>query len=327
MNNSRTKVALICDTSGQDDEGMKKVARNLAAVIGEMEGFDVAMISSSQGLSHASDFDVYHFVGGPTIRTVLVAFYCRCVNRGLKTILTFTNPFLGKVSLYLMSILKPTLCIVSSKKWYDILDTRGIRVRTLNVSGVDTGKFKPVSLEEKRSLRERLEWPDDKIMVLHVGHLKEDRNIGQLLDLQNDRRMQVVIVGSTTTKQSKAQVEMLESAGCITVTQYIVNIEEYYQAADCYVFPTVNERAAIQIPLSVLEALAVSLPIVTTDFGGLRDTFDNFGGAFRYIKETDFGSLAEIIMRHIDRKPENDIPLNSVDWKEISSNLVRIYDE
>ena len=109
MSNSRTNVAIICDTSGQDDEGMNKIARNLAAVIGDMERFDVSMITTGQSLRSASDFDVYHFVGGPTIKTILVAFYCGSVNKTLKTILTFTNPVLGKLSLSLMSFLKPSL--------------------------------------------------------------------------------------------------------------------------------------------------------------------------------------------------------------------------
>jgi len=327
MKSSRTKVAIICDKSGNDDEGMKKVARNLAAVIGEMDEFDVSMISTGQSLRHPSKFDIYHFIGGPTGKTVLIAFYCRCVNRSLKTILTFTNPFLGSLSLSLMRLLKPNTCIVSSKKWEEVLVARRIPVRMLNVSGVDIEKFSPVSPERKRALREKLKWPADRTVVLHVGHLKKDRNIEQLLGLQNDPRMQVVIVGSTTTKQSKEQIEMLKDAGCIIVTDYISSIEEFYQAADCYVFPTVNERAAIQIPLSVLEALAVSIPIVTTDFGGLRDTFDHHNVAFRYIEETDFRNLAEIVRFHIKSESKTEVPSKLLDWKIISSNLVGIYNE
>ena len=47
----------------------------------------------------------------------------------------------------------------------------------------------------------------------------------------------------------------LKGAGIIVVTEYLPSIEEYFHAADCYVFPTINQRAAIQVPLGVLEAL------------------------------------------------------------------------
>ena len=159
MVDRRTRVAIICDPRGEDDEGMKKVARRLCSALGAFEKFDVSMISTGKCLLSASDFDLCHFIGGPTLKTVLVAYVCRRLNRALKTVLTFTNPVVGRISLSLLSYLKPDLCIVSSRKWQGILDAARVPVRMLNVSGVDVSKFSPVHAEAKRVLRAGLGWP------------------------------------------------------------------------------------------------------------------------------------------------------------------------
>ena len=160
-----------------------------------------------------------------------------------------------------------------------------------------------------------------------MGHLKQDRNIQQLVTLQQDGRIHVVVVGSTTTEQSRSQVDALTRAGCTVVDEYIPRIEEYYQAADCYVFPTLDERAAIQVPLSILEALAVSLPVVTTDFGGLKDTFENHNLPLRYVDESEFPMLAEIVVRHVESRPTSSTSLSFLDWANVAKRLVTVYDE
>ena len=58
-------------------------------------------------------------------------------------------------------------------------------------------------------------------------------------------------------------------------------IEELYQLADCYVFPT-TPGDSISMPLSVLEAMACNLPIITTRFAGLEQHFAS-GHGFTFI--------------------------------------------
>jgi glycosyltransferase involved in cell wall biosynthesis len=53
------------------------------------------------------------------------------------------------------------------------------------------------------------------------------------------------------------------------IHQFVPPIEEICQPADAYVLPGRSIGAAIGVSLSVLEAVACNLPVLTTLFGGL----------------------------------------------------------
>ena len=121
-------------------------------------------------------------------------------------------------------------------------------------------------------MRNLFNLPQDKPVLLHVGHIKKSRNVGWLIRLsQEEKDWQVVCVGSTSTEEEKVTRKELEDAGVIVIKDYIKNIETIYQAADVYCFPVQNQTAAIETPLSVLEAMCVNLPIITTPFGRLPE--------------------------------------------------------
>jgi glycosyltransferase involved in cell wall biosynthesis len=70
----------------------------------------------------------------------------------------------------------------------------------------------------------------------------------------------------------------LESSGVEVHHDYIERIERYYQASDLYLFPVKNETSAIDLPLSVLEAMACEKPILTTPHGALPDRLRDAAG-------------------------------------------------
>ena len=208
-----------------------------------------------------------------------------------------------------------------------ILKKINVPVVLVNVSGVNLNKFVVKHAPARKSeIREKLDLPPDKLIVLHAGHLKEDRNLLSLIPIQSDPDIQLVIIGSTSTDQSATVTSALKGAGIIVVTEYLPSIEEYFHAADCYVFPTINQRAAIQVPLGVLEALASGLPVVSTNFGGLKDTFGQFDGAIRYFNEREFGSLNEIIKHHCSARSSAGRYLDLISWESVAANVVKCYE-
>jgi len=152
------------------------------------------------------------------------------------------------------------------------LSTLGIRSHTLNI-GIELNRYKPV--ENIKQLREKYKLPYDKNILLHVGHIRESRNIRWLIDVQMQvENLQVVIVGSTSTSSEDELQQSLTQAGILIIRDFIPDISEIYQLSDYYCFPVVTHTAAMEVPLSVLESMASNIPILTTRFGRLPELFD-----------------------------------------------------
>ena len=106
-----------------------------------------------------------------------------------------------------------------------------------------------------------------------MASMQKERNLDIFKTIQKDDGYQVVIVGRETEIADKQLMRELQEAGCLVWIKHFSNIEDIYNLADCYVFPTIQEKACIESPLSVLEAMACNLPVVTTRFGALASIF------------------------------------------------------
>ncbi|MBQ9859804.1 MAG: glycosyltransferase family 4 protein [Clostridia bacterium] len=138
-------------------------------------------------------------------------------------------------------------------------------------AGVDCKRFTPVSTEHKRKLKEQYGFDPDRPVVLHVGHLKKGRGVGELLKL--NPRYQVVLVTSTLTaseQDAALRQQLTERDNVRLITEYLPHIEEVYQLSDVYFFPTVASCHCIDIPLSCMEAAACGISVVTTDYGEMK---------------------------------------------------------
>lgn len=161
-------------------------------------------------------------------------------------------------------------------------------------TGVDTEKFTPVSSEQKMALREKYGLDPAKPVVLHVGHLKSGRNVGQLMKL--DPAYQALLVVSTHTKDeqdTELKEALLQHPNVKIIDTYLPDIEEVYQLADVYFFPVVAPKNCIDVPLSCLEAAACGKPVVTTDYGEMA-AFRGVEG-FRFIESFDGAYLNQIV--------------------------------
>lgn len=143
--------------------------------------------------------------------------------------------------------------------------------------GVDTGRFTPLGRENLADLRRSLGLPSSSFLVLHVGHLKRSRGVEVLRRLQAIDGVQTLLVASSSTQADAAARRSLQAAGVRVIDHHIEAIEEYYRSADCYLFPVTSAVDAIELPLSVLEAMACNLPIITTKFGGVPALLEGAG--------------------------------------------------
>ena len=132
---------------------------------------------------------------------------------------------------YLIRRWAPDLVVVSSTGFQRKLE--GIGLRTLCIPiGVDLEQFHPPQEGRKEDLKRRFGFPEDQPAVLHVGHIKENRNLSDLAALTKSGRFHVVVLGSTSTEREEGVRKTLEAAGVKVITEYVADVENLYRAAD-----------------------------------------------------------------------------------------------
>ena len=223
----------------------------------------------------------------------------------------------GAVGRLLVSRLQPDHLFAQSQSTIDELSAAGGRARFLP-SGVDIDTFRPVSPREKTDLRRKHGLPAHEFLVLHVGHLKPGRNVSLLGRIGNIARP-VLVAGSSTGRDAALRRE-LEAAGVTIIDRFVAEVQELYQAADCYLFPTLEPGSAIDVPLSVLEAMACDLPVVSSPFGGLPLMFEEGPGL-------QFAASDERILEALNRAKEAPAGgarrlVERYSWREVAARFL-----
>lgn len=189
--------------------------------------------------------------------------------------------------------------------------------------GIDMTTFREAREGERAELRRARGIPADAFMFLHVGHLSEKRNLRSLVKLAALPNAHVVVIGSTSTPEDGALRRDLEAAG-VRVIREFVPVDEFYRMADVYVFPTIDSEGCVEIPLSVLEALASGLPVLARPFGGLRDVLASGDDVCYFDNDEQLLAAAETL-RGTARPRVRDV--SEFSWRVIAERIVtRLFD-
>lgn len=199
---------------------------------------------------------------------------------GASTAIVATQPMsLGRLGRRLARWLRPDLAFIQCDKTRRILESIGCETAFFS-SGHDPSRFSPASTTERRELRKELGLDPDAPLVVHVGHLKRQRIDPRLMAALLDSRpgLQMLLVGSPHTPQDESLVLELRNLGIHVLRDYIPDISRVYRAADVYLFPVTERFACVGVPLSVIEAMACGIPILSSPFGGLPALFSGLPG-------------------------------------------------
>lgn len=317
------KVCLLGIHGEKLDEGMKNFGihlhRELSQTVDEVKLFDVTRLFTIQFWRQLRAFnpDVIHLIPGPTFKGLILLKIAATVT-GAGSVITATQPRFNSLGKRLMPLVGPDAAFVQSTEVQPLFESACPKVFH-QPSGVDLDKFHPVDEETANRIRGELGLPTKEPVFLHVGHFKRSRNIKTLIELREYG--EVVVIGSTSTQQERKLVDELKAAGCHVVTDYVEEIERYYQACDFYVFPTTDTGNSIQIPLSVLEAMACNKQVFTTRFGGLANLFEE-GNGLQFIESvSSIPHPVEVADEAVDTRAI----VSDYSWESIAADVTEVY--
>lgn len=131
-------------------------------------------------------------------------------------------------------------------------------------NGVNTDKFFAISKDEKINLKRKLGFSVGTKIFITVGSLIDRKDPITLIKafnhLNSDDDIKLLIIGEGPLKE---KCEGIAKNGDIEFIGNVNNVQDYLQIADFFVSTSLSEG----LPNTVLEALAVGLPVCLTDIG------------------------------------------------------------
>jgi glycosyltransferase involved in cell wall biosynthesis len=171
-------------------------------------------------------------------------------------------------------------------------------------NGINTDRYRPLSAEARRAKRAELGIGDGQVAWICVGRMDEQKGHRYLLDamaaLPAGSRCRLFLAGDGVLRPAiEEQVRALGLGERVTLLGARTDVPALLGAADAYASATLQEGH----PLSVLEAMAVGLPVVAPRIAAISEIAqdDNpifFGPAIAgWASGHDAAELAQVIAR------------------------------
>lgn len=157
--------------------------------------------------------------------------------------------------------------------------------------GFDLHKFNENLPERRKITRTHFAIEEDEIAIGIIGRLAPIKNHALFLDIiesistQTTKKVVVFIVGDGSEKATIEQrIKLLQLPQNIRIqlTSWIKDIGTFNAGMDIICLTSNNEGT----PVSLIEAQAANIPIITTDVGGVRDVVDDENTGFIVPKES-----------------------------------------
>jgi len=158
----------------------------------------------------------------------------------------------------------------------------------------------PCRSYNKKELRKKYGFNENSYIILHVGHATLSRGLDIFNMLANNipDSDKVLIVFSSWHKENKFNIINAMNKNIIIIDKFLEDIYEIYAIADVYVFPIIDSISAIDIPLSILEAKNMGLPIIASDLENVKNLVYNYNCQNIYfIKPSSTAEMAKNILK------------------------------
>lgn len=189
--------------------------------------------------------------------------------------------------------------------------------------GFDLHTFQENLAEKRQKTRAAYDLAESDVAVAIVGRLAPVKNHPLFLDavesvLKQGSKARFFIVGDGSERQSiEARVQELNNqyGDCITCTSWITDIATFNAGMDIICLTSDNEGT----PVSLIEAQACNLPVISTDVGGVRDIVKDGETGF-IVPRRDVEKFAEKLAFLIN-SPKSREKMSQNGWKFVEEQF------
>jgi len=159
-----------------------------------------------------------------------------------------------------------------------LINDYGINPEKITVvpNGLDYSKYGTISKDEQSSLRHRLGFVKNEIIVLFSGRIDPCKGIFYLLDAfeeacKQNFNLRLVLLGQGNIEDCQKRLQ--SSFGNVTYTGFLPKelVTSFYQVADIGIVPSIYDHC----PYTVLEMMANKIPLIASRINGLDEILDN----------------------------------------------------
>ena len=179
-------------------------------------------------------------------------------------------------------------------------------------------------------LKKKLELDKFGKIILHVGQITRVRELEKLIEISSSLEYKIIVIGASSIPADPTLKEEIIKSGIVVIDEFIDHLEWYYQVSDIFIFPGTTSSfygaaSAIEIPLSVLEAMACNIPIISGQFGGLPSFF-NEDDYFIYANSGK--EIIEAIKKIecLNKTIKNREKVLGYSWANLTIRLIELYE-
>lgn len=249
-----------------------------------------------------------HLAGSPALAAALAGRLCRRRvfvklggGRGIGELAVSSKTGPGRLKLRLLALLKPQFVAVTR----DLMQEaerylgKGVSVH-LMPNGVDTTRYRPVTAEEKRALRNKLALPDG-LAFIYAGRLSAEKRLPDFVEawVRASRKSKAFFVCVGDGPDRERIVDSIKRVGAeerVLLLAARADIEDVYAACDVFVLPSISEG----LSNALLEAMASGLAILASRVGGAVEAVADAESGFLFepLDEQELVRQLEKLLAH-----------------------------
>jgi len=207
--------------------------------------------------------------------------------------------------------------------------------------GVDINKFYPVNKNNQLKLREKLNFPKDKIIFFYLGRFVTRKRPDVLLDIWNTlssetlKKSHLIFIGGRTaigqpdSIYGAVQKQILTSKEVTSFDNVShKQMPKYIQACDIMIFPSEREGW----PLALMEAMACGKIILSSNIDCVKNIIDSSDKGLLF-ETRDFNTMTENIInlsknflsyKHLGKNARNTV-VYKYSWEIVSKKYLSFF--